>query len=166
MSKYTSFWTFLVGVPDALVTRGDFNYAYKQRLPKNIPATHKRVVVSNVESEEDLDDSSDGLILWQGIYRFNVLRNSFGADGDSQDEFIGTTDDPGIGVLTDRLIVNLEKNIKDLGSSCVWRFTKVEYGQRDKEPRLASTFSLEIEGPQNVGRRGGSVSGSVTLVSL
>jgi hypothetical protein len=165
MSKFTSLWTYLTQVGDALVDSGDFDFCYKQKLPRQLPFTHKKVLVINVESEEDLDDSSEGLLLWKGVYGFTILRNSFGADAAAVDEFIGTASDAGPGALADTTIKTLETNIKSLGSTCVYRFSKVEYGQRDQEPRLAATFTLEVEGPLSAGIRGGSVTGGITVVA-
>jgi len=164
MSKYTTIWSYIVDVAEALVSAGEFDKLYLNTYPKQVPDTFKRVLLLFAEKEGERDSGST--FLWEGTYRCTILRPSWGADADSGsvDELIGQAGFGGIGALAATLRDNLETNLRTAYGTCSLEFGEIEYRYREKDQRHVATFTFIISMPEFRGNRSEGAGGVVSIL--
>jgi hypothetical protein len=160
MGLYSTGWTQLSNIGEALKTAGYFDAFYAGG-PKVIPDAQKKVLVLEVQSE---DDENAGIRNgWQGEYQFFVMKSDPRAGGD---QIIGTTADPGLEILVTQTRETLSSNLKDFDPIDHYELGPTNYGTRKSHPNRVAFFTVTLKSYLNPVNRQSSGSATVLVPAL
>lgn len=160
MGLYSTVWTQLSNIGEALKTAGYFDAFYAGG-PKVIPDAQQKVLVLEVQSE---DDNNTGIRNgWQGEYQFFVMKSDPRA---GQDQIIGTTADPGLEILVTQTRETLSENLKDFDPIDHYELGPTNYGSRKSHPNRVAYFTVTVKSYLNPVNRQSSGSATVLVPAL
>jgi len=161
MSKLSGIWDFCTDIGDALVASGYFSTFYAG-LPRVIPDAQQKVLVLEIESEDDETGSVGN--PWSANYLWQIMVSDPSA-GESQ--LVGTALNPGLSLLVNTVRESLSVNFTNYGAIDDFELGPVNYGFRKSHPNRVAQFTLNVKGFLNPRDRGtGVYAGSVVVNAL